>query len=569
MGKDVASLGPAFARLAGAVRAKRRAADVWSILPVVFACIIATPVLIILAYVFVPAGDVWEHLAGTVLPRYVGNTLVLIFGVGIATFVIGVGTAWLVTMAQFPFRKVYEWALLLPFALPAYVLAYTYTGLLDAGGPIQEWLRTDLAMATVSAWFPEIRSLAGAVVMLTLALYPYVYMLARAAFLEQTAGLVEVSRTLGRGPWRTFAAVSLPMARPGIAAGLSLVLMETLNDYGTVDFFAVDTFTTGIYRTWFGLGEPAAAAQLSSILMLFVCVILIVERLSRGGGRVHQTTRRMHQLPSRTLDGARGLAASSACALPILFGFVLPSVALGIWAADNAAELSDWRYAEFAFNSFFLAALTALIAVSVAMIFAYSIRLTGRPEIVVSARLAGLGYAVPGSVIAVGILLFSARFDNTVDLWARQTLGMSTGLIFTGTVAGVVFAYLVRFMAISIGTVESSLARITPNMDAAARSLGQKPLGVLTRVHLPLMWGSLATACLLVFVDVMKELPATLILRPFNFDTLAVRAHQLASDEQLALAAGPALGIVAVGILPVILLSRSIRHLHDAREVRA
>ncbi len=565
----MASLGPAFTRLAAAVRARRRAPIAWSVLPVVFACVIATPVLVILAYAFVPAGDVWAHLAGTVLPRYVGNTLVLIFGVGIATFVIGVGTAWLVTMAQFPLRGVYEWALLLPFALPAYVLAYTYTGLLDVGGPIREWLRADPGLSGLAVWFPEIRSLAGAVAMLTLTLYPYVYMLARAAFLEQTAGLVEVSRTLGRGPWRTFAAVSLPMARPGIAAGLSLVLMETLNDYGTVDFFAVDTFTTGIYRTWFGLGEPAAAAQLSSILMLFVCVILIVERVSRGGGRVHQTTRRMHQLPTRRLGRARGLGASTVCALPILFGFLLPSVALAIWAADNAAEVFNWRYAQFAFNSFFLAAVTAVIAVCAAMILAYSIRLTGRPEITISGRLAGLGYAVPGSVIAVGILLFSARFDNAIDLWTRETFGVSTGLIFTGTVAGVVFAYLVRFMAISIGTVESSLARITPNMDAAARSLGHKPLDVLTRVHLPLMWGSLATACLLVFVDVMKELPATLILRPFNFDTLAIRAHQLASDEQLALAAGPALGIVAVGLLPVFLLSRSIRYLHDAREVRA
>ena len=559
-----------MARLgAGVARGRARATDAWSVLPVVFACVIAAPVLVILAHVFVPAGEIWAHLADTVLPRYVGNTLVLIFGVGAATLVIGIGTAWLVTMARFPLRGVYEWALLLPFALPAYVLAYTYTGLLDAGGPIQEWLRTDLAMTAVVAWFPDIRSLAGAVAMLTLALYPYVYMLARAAFLEQTAGLLEVSRTLGHGPWRSFVVVSLPMARPGIAAGLSLVVMETLNDYGTVDFFAVDTFTTGIYRTWFGLGEPAAAAQLSAVLMLFVCAVLIAERYSRGGGRVHQTTRRTHRLPGRTLGGARGLAASGACALPILFGFVLPALALAVWTLDNAAEVFDWRYAGFAFNSFFLSALTAVIAVSVAVIFAYGIRLGGRPEIVASARLAGLGYAVPGSVIAVGILLFSARFDNTVDLWARETLGMSTGLIFTGTVAGVIFAYLVRFMAISIGTVESSLARITPNMDAAARSLGQKPRGVLVRVHLPLMWGSLATACLLVFVDVMKELPATLILRPFNFDTLAVRAHQLASDEQLALAAGPALGIVAVGILPVVLLSRSIRHLHDAREVRA
>ena len=555
----MASLGPVFTRLAEAARVSWRRPDAWSVLPIVLALIIATPVLVILAYVFVPAGDIWSHLSDTVLPRYVANTLVLILGVGAVTFVIGVSTAWLVTTTQFPLRGVFEWALLLPFALPAYVLAYTYTGLLDVGGPIQDWLRTEMGFSAVSTWFPQIRSLAGAVAMLSLALYPYVYMLARVAFLEQTAGLVEVSRTLGRGPWRTFAAVSLPMARPGIAAGLSLVLMETLNDYGTVDFFAVDTFTTGIYRTWFGLGEPAAAAQLASILMLFVCLVLVIERLSRGSGRVHQSTRGAQRMPNRALGGAQAAGAFMTCAIPILLGFVLPTIALAIWAIDNAAEVFDWRYAGFAFNSFFLSALTAVIAVLIAVAIAYGVRLRPRPEVVLAARMSGLGYAVPGSVIAVGILLFSTQVDNSIDTWMRSIFGVSTGLIFTGTVAGVVFAYLVRFMAISIGTVESSLARITPSMDAAARTLGQRPLGLLTRVHLPLMWGSLATACLLVFVDVMKELPATLILRPFNFDTLAIRAHQLASDEQLVLAAAPALGIVVVGILPVILLSRSIR----------
>ena len=563
------SLGPAFSRLADAARVSWRAPDMWSVLPVVLALIIATPVLVILAYVFVPAGEIWSHLSATVLPRYVANTLVLILGVGTTTFAIGVGTAWLVTMTRFPLRGVFVWALLLPFALPAYVLAYTYTGLFDVGGPVQYWLRSEMGFATVATWFPEIRSLTGAVAMLSLALYPYVYMLARVAFLDQTAGLVEVSRTLGRGPWRTFAAVSLPMARPGIAAGLSLVLMETLNDYGTVDFFAVDTFTTGIYRTWFGLGEPAAAAQLASILMLFVCLILIAERWSRGRGRVHQNTRGAQMLPIHLLRGGRAAGAFAACAIPIFLGFVLPTIALAVWAADNASDVFDWRYAGFAFNSFFLSALTAVIAVAVAVAIAYGVRLRPRPEVVLAARLSGLGYAVPGSVIAVGILLFSAQVDNSLDAWMRSSFGVSTGLIFTGTVAGVVFAYLVRFMAISIGTVESALARITPSMDAAARTLGQRPLGLLGRVHLPLMWGSLATACLLVFVDVMKELPATLILRPFNFDTLAIRAYQLASDEQLALAAAPALGIVVVGIVPVILLSRSIRRPGAAREAAA
>ena len=540
--------------------------DAWSVLPVAVACIIACPVAVVVGYAFVPAGEVWAHLADTVLPRYVANTVVLIVSVAAATFVVGVGTAWLVSMARFPLRGVFEWALILPFALPAYVLAYTYTGLLDVGGPVQGFLRDGLGFSGVARWFPGIRSLAGAAAMLTLALYPYVYLLARAAFLEQGAVLAEASRTLGRGPWATFASVSLPIARPGIAAGLALVVMEALNDYGTVDFFAVDTFTTGIYRAWFGLGEAAAAAQLSSILLVFVCAVLLAERWTRGRGRVYPMARRMHRPPARVLRGKAAFGAASACALPVVLGFALPAAALLVWTVENAAELFDWRYAGFAFNSLFLSALTAAVAVALAVAIAYAVRLRPRPATAAAARAAGLGYAVPGSVIAVGILLFSTWFDKAVDFGARSVFGVSTGLVFTGTVAGIVFAYVVRFMALSIGTVESALGRVSPNMDAAARSLGRKPLGVLAHVHLPLMWGSLAAAGLLVFVDVMKELPATLILRPFDFDTLAVRAHQLASDELLTLAAGPALAIVAVGILPVIVLSRAIKRLHDPAE---
>ncbi len=551
--------GLASMRFRGMAGLAPRIGGPWSVLPVAVACIIACPVVVVAGYAFVAAGEVWTHLSETVLPDYVANTAVLIVGVGAASLVIGVGTAWLVSMSRFPLRGLFEWALILPFALPAYVLAYTYTGLLDVGGPVQAFLRDGLGFAGVAGWFPEVRSLAGAVAMLTLALYPYVYMLARAAFLEQAAGLAEVSRTLGRGPWRTFVSVTLPIARPSIAAGVALVLMETLNDYGTVAFFAVDTFTTGIYRTWFGLGEPAAAAQLSTMLLLFVCAILVVERGTRGRGRVHHTTQRIVPPPALRLAGARGLAAAAACAVPILLGFLLPACALLAWSWETAAEAFEWRLAGFAANSLILSALTAAIALLAALVIAYGVRLRPRPAVRAAARVAGLGYAVPGSVIAVGILIFSTWFDHGVDGWMRGLFGISTGLILTGTMAGIVFAYLVRFMAISIGTVESALGRVTANLDAAARSCGRRPAAVLARVHLPLIRGSMAAACLLVFVDTMKELPATLILRPFDFDTLAVRVHQLASDEQLTLAAAPALGIVAVGILPVILLSRAIR----------
>jgi iron(III) transport system permease protein len=540
------------------VSAIGRRLDGWSLAAMVVAAILSAPILVILGYAVVPAGDIWAHLADTVLPRYVFNTLWLFFGVGAGTLVIGVGCAWLVTMCRFPGAGVFEWALLLPFAVPAYVLAYAYTGMFEFAGPVQTWLREAFGWGRHDYWFPEIRSLGGAVAMMSLVLYPYVYLLSRAAFLEQSVCVLEVSRTLGRGPWRSFATVALPLARPGIVAGLSLALMETLNDFGTVDYFAVDTFTTGIYRTWLGLGEAAAAAQLAAILLLFVFSLVILERWSRRRIRFHHTSIRYRRLPGYRLRGARAGVAFAACAAPIVFGFALPGAALLAWSVETAEAVIDARFFGFALNSFTLATLTSVIAVGVAVVLAYATRLRHSRVIGAAVRVAGMGYAVPGAVIAVGILLVSSEIDNTIDGWLRASVGVSSGLIFTGTVAGIVFAYLVRFLAISLNTVEASLAKITPNMDAAARTLGHRPWAMLRRVHAPLMWGSLLTAAMLVFVDVMKELPATIIMRPFNFDTLAIRAYQLASDEQLAEASPAALGIVLVGIVPVILLSIAI-----------
>ena len=545
-------------RLASAFGRGGRGFDGWSLVAIAVAAILAAPIVVILGHVFVPAGDIWAHLAATVLPRYVFNTLWLFVGVGAGTLVIGVGCAWLVTMCRFPGAGVFEWALLLPFAVPAYVLAYAYTGMFEFAGPVQTWMREAFGWGPHDYWFPEIRSLGGAVAMMSLVLYPYVYLLSRAAFLEQSVCVLEVSRTLGSGPWRSFATVALPLARPGIVAGLSLALMETLNDFGTVDYFAVDTFTTGIYRTWLGLGEAAAAAQLAAILLLFVFSLVIIERWSRRRIRFHHTSTRYRRLPGYQLTGGRALAAFAACVSPILLGFVLPGAALLAWSIETAEEVIDARFFGFALNSFTLATLTSVIAVGVAVVLVYGTRLRRSKLIMASVRVAGMGYAVPGAVIAVGILLVSSEIDNTIDGWLRATLGVSSGLIFTGTVAGIVFAYLVRFLAISLNTVEASLSKITPNMDAAARTLGHRPGSMLRRVHAPLMWGSLLTAATLVFVDVMKELPATIIMRPFNFDTLAIRAYQLASDEQLAEASPAALGIVLVGIVPVILLSLAI-----------
>ncbi|MDJ0951223.1 MAG: iron ABC transporter permease [Alphaproteobacteria bacterium] len=522
------------------------------------AAVVSVPVLVVAGNVFAPAPEIWGHLVETVLPRYLLNTLYLSLGVGTGVLVIGVGTAWLVTMCQFPGRRVFEWALLIPFAVPAYVIAYTYTGLLDFAGPLQTGLRDVFGWESrADYWFPEIRSLAGAVIMMALVLYPYVYLLARAAFVEQSVCALEVSRTLGCGPWRCFWSVALPLARPSIVAGLALALMETLNDLGTVQFFAVDTFTTGIYRTWLGLGEPTAAAQLSAILMIFVFALIALERSSRGGAGFHQATQTYRPLPQFVLRGRRALLAVTACAAPIVLGFLLPALALVKWAVETR-EWIDASFFRLAWHSLLLAGLTAALAVALAVVLAYGQRLHRSWLSAAAARVASMGYAVPGAVIAVGVMLPFAWIDNQVDAWMRAHLGISTGLLLSGTLAALVFAYLVRFFAIATNTVESGLARVTPSMDGAARTLGVGPGATLRRVHLPMIRASLLTAGMLVFVDVMKELPATLIIRPFNFDTLATRVYEFAVDEQLQEASSASLAILLVGIIPVILLSRAV-----------
>jgi len=530
----------------------------WTWLALFVAVLISLPVLVVAANLVTPTGDIWRHLAATVLPSYVANSLWIMLGVGLGVLVIGVSTAWLVAMCEFPGRRVFEWALLLPFAVPAYVMAYTYTGLLDVSGPAHLWLRDLLGATKALSWYPDIRSLVGAIVLMSLVLYPYVYMLARAAFLEQSHAAIEVSRTLGCGPWRSFGAVSLPLARPAIAGGLALALMEALNDFGTVQFFGVDTFTTGIYRTWLGLGQRPAAAQLAALLMLFIFALILLERWSRGARRYQHTGARYQTLPRYRLRARRAAAASFTCLVPVALGFLVPAGALALWTARTAAEAVDARFLTMAAHSFLVAAATAVLAVVIAATMAYGLRIRQTATMTIATRIAALGYAIPGSVIAVGVLLPFAFVDNALDGWMRANIGVSTGLILSGTLVALVFAYLVRFLAISLNTVEAGFGRISPRMDDAARSLGQTRGGVLLHVLAPLMRGSLMTAALLVFVDVMKELPATLLVRPFNFETLATHAYQYASDELLVEASSASLAIVVVGIGPVILLSRAI-----------
>ncbi len=538
----------------------------WPLVTVAVALLLATPVLVVVGFVFVPAGDVWQHLASTVLPDYVTNTLLLMLGVAIGTLIGGVGTAWLTTMCQFPGRGLFEWALLLPMAMPAYIIAYTYTGMLDVSGPVQTGLRELMGWGFGDYWFPRIRSLPGAAVMLSLVLYPYVFMLARAAFLSQSLAVLEVSRTLGNGPWRTFLTLALPLARPAVVAGLALALMETLADYGTVEYFGIATFTTGIFRTWFGLGHPAAAAQLSALLLSFVFALILLEHWSRQGARYHATGQREQSIRRLRLQGISGALAWLFCLLPLLFGFLLPAGQLAFWSWSYAARGASDGFWQLATNSLALAAGTALLAVLLAMLIGYGKRLSPVVSVRFSARVAGLGYAVPGTVIAVGVLIPFAWLDNSLDARMRDWFGVSTGLLLSGTLFALIFAYLVRFLAVALQTVESGLGKIRPAIDDASRSLGLAPGQTLWRVHIPMLRGSLLTAALLVFVDVLKELPATLILRPFNFNTLAVRAYELAADERLADSGPAALTIVLAGLIPVILLSRAITR---SRQVQA
>jgi iron(III) transport system permease protein len=524
---------------------------------VLAALVIAVPVLVIVASLAQPYGDVWLHLRDTVLDDYVVTSLLLMSGVALGSGVLGVCAAWLTAMCDFPGRRFFDWALLLPMAMPAYIIAYTYTGLLDFTGPLQSALRNAFGWGYGDYRFPEIRSLGGAICMLSLVLYPYVYLLVRVAFAEQSTAVLEASRSLGRGPWQTLVRVGLPMARPAIAAGVSLALMETLADYGTVDYFGVSAFTTGIFRTWYGLGDLTAAAQLASLLLLFVFVLFALERHSRRRLRFHHGSATVRPRRMR-LPGWRGTACFLVAGTMLFAGFLLPAGQLLVWALSHWEASLNTAFLGLVANSFMLAAIASGCCLVLSVFLAYGRRLhPGRVE-ETALRVSAMGYAVPGTVIAVGVLIPFAWLDNRVDAFARQVFGISTGLVLSGTLAALVFAYVVRFLSVSLQSVESGLARIKPSLDESARSLGSGPLAVLRRLHLPMLRGSLLTALLLVFVDVLKELPATLILRPFNFNTLAVRTYELASDERLADAATPALAIVLIGLLPVILLTRGI-----------
>jgi len=515
------------------------------------------PIFVVISSLFGGFGATLSHLVDTVLSDYISNSILLLLGVSIGVLAIGVPAAWFTSVCDFKGKSIFTWALLLPLAVPAYIVAYTYTGLFDFAGPVQSTFREYTGLNYGEYWFFEIRSLGGAITMLTLVLYPYVYLLARAAFLEHSSNSLEVCRTLGYSHKRAFFHLSLPMARPAIIAGLTLALMETLADFGTVQYFGISTFTTGIYRTFYGLGDPTAASQLATMLLTFVAFLIILERYSRRQHRYHSSAEQRPASALIKLSFKHSCVAWTACLIPISFGFLIPASVLTYWSVTQAVFEAD-NFLSLAWNSLYLAMSAAIIAVILSVLLAYAKRIKNTTTVQGATTIAGLGYALPGTIIAIGIIIPLAWLDHQIIDAAEHFFGLDLGLILSGTLFALLFAYTVRFLAVSMGAVQTGLDKIKPNIDNSARSLGHSNLQVISKIHFPLMRSSLLTALLIVFVDVLKELPATLILRPFNFNTLAVHAYELASDERLIDAAPASIMIVAVGLLPVIILSRSI-----------
>jgi iron(III) transport system permease protein len=543
---------------------KTSSAELWlTVAAGIIALAIALPLITILYLSFRPQENIWPHLFDTVLAGYVWRTLCLLGGVGMLTFAVGTATAWLVTTREFPLRKFFQWACLVPLATPTYIISYTYVDFFNYAGPLQSWLRGIFGWATPQDYFfPEIRSLPGAIFVLSMVLYPYVFMTAQASFLRQPASQLDVARTLGKTAWGAFLSIALPQARPAIVVGVSLALMECLNDIAAVGFFGVRTLTLGIYTTWLGEGNLGGAAQLAAVLLMFVFALLWIERHARKLQPADKHVRQNLVSQRAELNGWRGIAATIACFLPVFLGFVLPGLILLRLAISRFSASLSAAYFEAAWHSMFLAVIASIVVVCLGLLLAYGNRLAHGRALRHFIRLSGIGYAVPGTVLGIGVLIPLAAFDNRLDLFMRNYFGMSTGLILSGTIAAIVFAYAVRFLAIAFGSLEGGLEKITPNISAAARTLGRTPFGTFLEIHLPMLRPALVSAALLVFVDCMKELPATLILRPFDFDTLATLVFSLASLDQLEESAAPALSIVAAGLIPVILLARS---LHDSQ----
>ncbi len=538
----------------------------WTLGALAIAALVLGPLVSVVVIALNPTENIWPHLLATTLPRYLANTAMLAFGSAILAAAVGAGAAWLVTMYRFPLSGWLEWWLLLPMAIPAYVAAYGLVDLLDYAGPVQTALRRVFGWTSArDYWFFSPRSTGFAIVVLASALYPYVYLLSRAAFREQPAGSYEVARALGAGPWRLFWRIGLPLARPAIAAGSAIVMMEVVSDYGVSFHFGIQTLTTGIFSVWLETGNAGGAAQIACVILAVIFALMVLERHGRRRSRFFQSARQPRPVTRQTLRGASALAATGLCLVPLAMGFVLPAAVILGHALEHPSEWLSAGLGRALWHTLSVGALASLLTVFGALFLVYAVRLALSRTARMVLPLTTLGYGAPGAVLAVGLLFPLAALDHRVADAVLALTGHDPGLILTGSAAAIVLAFIVRFFGIAEGAVDSAFGRIPPSLPMAARSLGRTARGVLTSVYLPMLRGSVGTALLLVFVECVKELPATLLLRPFNYETLATRVQEKASLEKLSEAAPPAVIVMAVGLVAVALLARASR----ARERRS
>ena len=524
----------------------------WEITPLALFIIFIAPVAIVLFSLTGDYSDNWSHLYQYVLTRYILNTAYLVAGVSILVTVIGVGTAWLVTNYNFTGKNIFEWALILPLAVPPYILAYTFTGLFDTFGTANNLIRDVFDLGREFTFFPKVRNVPGAIVVFSFTLYPYVYLVSRMAFINQSRTMLEAGRTLGLNKFQTFYKLGVPMIRPAIIGGLMLVIMETISDFGAVDHFAISTFTTGVFRTWYGMYDIETAKQLASLLLIFAVTLIMIERYSRKNASYSNAMSLYKPLYLIKLTGVHNILAFIMCFTPIFIGFLLPVMELLYWALNYKLDFFNEKFITTAWNTFYLALIAAFLCSILAVIINFSIRYKSNNYLKVMSSFLTVGYAVPGLILAIGVMQMLTYFDQSL-------ISEFSNFILTGSVMGLVLAYVIKSYALSSSTIEAGYQRINSRVDDVARTLKTSGWALLAQVHLPLLKTSFLTSMLLVVSEVIKELPATLILRPFNFDTLAVYTYIYAAEERMYDAAAPSIAIVMVGLIPIIILTRMIR----------
>lgn len=528
----------------------------WFYTILVTSVIFSIPILVILFSLFEPLNDNFYHLTDTVLSTYIKNSLYLLVGTGLIISVIGISTAWVISYYDFAGRKFFNWAMILPLAFPPYIVAFIYSRIFEFAGPVQTGLREIFLWEKGDYFFPEIRSIQGAIFVMSIVFYPYLYLFLRISF-SKIHDMLEVSKTLGTSRHKMLFSTILPLCRPAIVAGISVALMEVLSDFGTVQHFAVDTFTTGIYRTWFNVFDPIIAAKLSAFLMIFIVLLIISEKLLRGKSQYNLNNPTTRKSLSK-LSSGKSLIAFTWCSIILFCGFILPITQLIIWVIETYKFSINSNIWEYVINTAYLAIIAAIFTTILSLIFAYAVRYHKNSLTTKLVRFACLGYAIPGSIVAVGVLISFGAFDNFIDDFMREYAGISTGLILSGTIIALIFAYIFRFLAISFNSIDIGLQKVNIELDWIGKIFGLRDSSILLRLHIPIISGNLLAAFLLIFVEVAKELPATLIIRPFNFDTLAIHTYELASDEYIEESSLSALIIVLISSISVVLLMRVI-----------